>query len=153
MDNNNELKLKGMVKFMSKMLKYGMVGGGQGAFIGAAHRRAIGLDGKASLAAGCFSRSYSNTLITGEELGLEKTRLYRTYEEMAQAEASREDGIDFAVIVTPNYAHYGACKAFLEAGIHVSCDKPLTVSLEQALELEKLAKQKKLQFMVTYAYS
>ncbi|HEY5586803.1 MAG TPA: Gfo/Idh/MocA family oxidoreductase [Ruminiclostridium sp.] len=138
---------------MSKILKYGMVGGGQGAFIGVAHRRAIGLDGKARLVAGCFSRSYSNTLTTGEELGLEKDRLYETYEEMARAESSRVDGIDFVVIVTPNYAHYGACKAFLEAGIHVSCDKPLTVSLDQALDLEKLAKQRNLQFMVTYAYS
>jgi predicted dehydrogenase len=138
---------------MSKILKYGMVGGGQGAFIGVAHRKAIGLDGKARLVAGCFSRSYNNTLATGEALELEKNRLYKTYEEMARFEGSREDGIDFVVIVTPNYAHYGACKAFLEAGIHVSCDKPLTVSLEQALALEKLAKEKNLQFMVTYAYS
>lgn len=138
---------------MAKILKYGMVGGGQGAFIGEAHRRAVRLDGKAELVAGCFSRSYSNTLATGEALELDKDRLYENYEEMARAESVREDGIDFVVIVTPNYAHYHACKIFLEAGIHVSCDKPLTVSLKQALELEKLAKEKNLRFMVTYVYS
>lgn len=138
---------------MSKTLKYGMVGGGQGSFIGNAHRRAIGLDGKARLVAGCFSRSYSNTLATGEALEITKDRLYETFEEMARIESTREDSIDFVVIATPNYAHYDACKAFLEAGIPVSCDKPLTVNLDEALELEKLAKEKNLQFMVTYAYS
>lgn len=138
---------------MPKKLQYGMVGGGQGAFIGDAHRRAIGLDGKARLIAGCFSRTYDNTLATGEELGVPKDRLYKTYEEMAVKEAKREDGIDFVVIVTPNYAHYQACKAFLEAGIHVSCDKPITVNSQQAAELEQLAREKNLQFMVTYVYS
>lgn len=127
---------------MSRVLTYGMVGGGQNAFIGDAHRRAIGLDGRAKLVAGCFSRSYENTCITGEELHVEKDRLYHTYEEMAEKEAAREDGIDFVCIVTPNYAHYGACKAFLEAGIHVACDKPLTTTLEEAKELEALAAEK-----------
>lgn len=138
---------------MGKVLKYGMVGGGPGALIGDAHRKAIGLDGKASLVAGCFSRSYENTLTTGKELGIEEDRLYRSFEEMAEKEAKREDGIDFVCIVTPNYAHYEGCKAFLEAGIHVSCDKPLTTTLEDALALENLAKEKKLLFMVTYIYS
>ncbi|MDF2987996.1 MAG: gfo/Idh/MocA family oxidoreductase [Eubacterium sp.] len=138
---------------MGKVLKYGMVGGGIGAFIGEAHRKAINLDGKASIAAGCFSRSYENTLATGESLGIEKDRLYENYEEMAIKEANREDGIEFVVIVTTNYAHYDACKAFLNAGIPVVCEKPLTVTLKQALELEKLANEKNLQFMVTYVYS
>ncbi|MGI6777897.1 MAG: Gfo/Idh/MocA family protein [Acetivibrionales bacterium] len=138
---------------MGRILKYGMVGGGVGAFIGEAHRKSIGLDGKAILAAGCFSRSYENTLATGESLGIEKERLYEDYTEMAQKEAMREDGIDFVVIVTPNNAHYDACKAFLNAGIPVVCEKPLTVTLEQALELKSLARKNNLQFMVTYVYS
>ena len=135
-----------------KKLTYGMVGGGPGSFIGDAHRRSINLDGQAELVAGCFSRSMEKTLETGKALGIAEDRCYVNYEEMAKAEAAREDGIDFVVVVTPNYAHYGACKAFLEAGIHVSCDKPLAVSVEQAEELEKIAKEKDLLFLVTYTY-
>ncbi|NLD58304.1 MAG: Gfo/Idh/MocA family oxidoreductase [Clostridiales bacterium] len=137
---------------MGRKLHYGMVGGGPGAFIGDAHRRSINLDGMAELVAGCFSRSYEGTLETGKALGIAPDRLYRTFEEMAAAESKREDGIDFAVVVTPNHAHYAACKAFLEAGIHVSCDKPLCVNSEQALELERLAREKGLLFLVTYTY-
>ena len=132
---------------------YGMVGGGPGSFIGDVHRRAIGLDGKAELIAGCFSTDYNNTLATGAGLGLDRSRLYRTFEEMARAEAAREDGIDFAVIVTPNFVHYPAAKAFLEAGIHVVCDKPLTFEVEQAQELADLAAFKNLLFGVTYTYT
>lgn len=135
-----------------KKLTYGMVGGGPGSFIGEAHRRSINLDGQAELVAGCFSRSMEKTLETGRELGVAEDRCYVNYEDMAKAEAAREDGIDFVVVVTPNYAHYGACKAFLEAGIHVSCDKPLAVNIEQAEELEKIAKEKDLLFLVTYTY-
>ena len=135
-----------------RKLTYGMVGGGPGSFIGDAHRRSINLDGMATLVAGCFSRSLEKTLETGRELGVAEDRCYVNYEEMAKAEAARPDCIDFVVIVTPNYAHYGACKAFLEAGINVSCDKPLCVNSEQAHELEKLAKEKDLLFLVTYTY-
>lgn len=135
-----------------KKLTYGMVGGGPGSFIGDAHRRSINLDGQAELVAGCFSRTMEKTLETGAQLGIAPERCYVNYEEMAKAEAAREDGIDFVVVVTPNYAHYGACKAFLEAGIHVSCDKPLAVNVQQAEELEKIAKEKDLLFLVTYTY-
>lgn len=138
---------------MGKVLTYGMVGGALDAFIGDAHRRAINIDGKARLAAGCFSRSYDKTLAAGEALHVPDDRLYHDFQEMAEREGAREDGIDFVVIVTPNYAHYDACKAFLEAGIAVSCDKPLCVKAEQAKELEALAKSRGLQFMVTYTYS
>ena len=130
-----------------------MIGGGPGAFIGDVHRKAAALDGKAELVAGCFSRSYDKTLETGAELFLDKGRLYKDYEEMAKAEAEREDGIDFVVIVTPNAAHYGACKAFLNAGIAVSCDKPLCTTVEEAHELRDLVKAKNLQFLVTHTYS
>jgi len=136
-----------------RSLTYGMVGGGQGAFIGDVHRKAIALDGGAVLAAGCFSRSHQNTLATGRSLGLDDARLYRTFEDMAEAEARRDDGIDFVVIVTPNGNHYPAAKAFLARDIHVVCDKPLTLEVAEAEELAALARDKGLLFCVTYTYT
>ena len=133
-------------------LSYGMVGGGPGAFIGDAHRHAINLDGQAQLVAGCFSRTPEKSLETGRELGVAEDRCYANYAEMAKAEASRPDGIDFVTVVTPNASHYPICKAFLEAGIHVACDKPLCLTVEEAQELCDLADSKKLLFMVTYTY-
>lgn len=136
---------------MSKpLLNYGMVGGGKNAFIGDVHRHAIGLDGLATLVSGCFSSNYENTLETGEELGIVKDRLYKDYEEMSKKEAGK---IDFVVIVTPNNLHYSVSKAFLENGIAVVCDKPLTFTVEEAEELKKLAQLKKLPFCVTYTYT
>lgn len=135
-----------------KKIKYGMVGGGPGSFIGDAHRRAINLDGMAELVAGCFSRSPEKCNQTGLELGIVQERCYTTFEEMAQKEALRPDGIDFAVVVTPNATHYPVCKAFLQAGIHVACDKPLCLTVEQAEELCRLADEQGLLFMVTYTY-
>ena len=134
-------------------LTYGMIGGGQGAFIGDVHRKAIGFDRKAQLVAGCFSRDYQNTLDTGAALGIAEERLYKTYQEMAKAEGKREDKLDFIVIVTPNYLHFPIAKAFLEQGINVVCDKPLTPELKDAEELDKLAKAKGLFFCVTYTYT
>jgi predicted dehydrogenase len=133
-------------------LKYGMVGGGPGSFIGGAHRRSINLDGQAELVAGSFSRDYEKTLVTGAELGVSSDRLYRDYAEMARFEAKREDGIDFVVVVTPNNSHYEICKAFLEEGIHVACDKPLAVNSQQADDLVRIAREKDLLFLVTYTY-
>ena len=134
-------------------LRYGMVGGGPGAFIGDAHRKAISLDSTADLVAGCFSRTPEKTKEQGEALGLDPERCYANYKEMAAAERAREDGIDFVVIVTPNNTHYEIAKAFLEAGIHVACDKPLVTTAEEAEELKKIADEKGLLFMVTYTYT
>ena len=134
-------------------LRYGMVGGGPGAFIGDAHRKAISLDGTAELVAGCFSRTPEKTKEQGKALGLDPERCYANYKEMAAAEPAREDGIDFVVIVTPNNTHYEIAKAFLEAGIHVACDKPLVTTAEEAEELKKIADEKGLLFMVTYTYT
>ena len=134
-------------------LRYGMVGGGPGAFIGDAHRKAVSLDGTAELVAGCFSRTPEKTLEQGKALGLEPERCYGSYQEMAEAEAAREDGIDFVVIVTPNNTHYAIAKAFLEAGIHVACDKPLVTTVQEAEDLKKTADEKDLLFMVTYTYT
>ena len=134
-------------------LRYGMVGGGPGAFIGDAHRKSVSLDGTPEIVAGCFSRTPEKTLEQGKALGLEPERCYASYQEMAEAEAAREDGIDFVVIVTPNNTHYAIAKAFLEAGIHVACDKPLVTTVQEAEDLKKTADEKDLLFMVTYTYT
>lgn len=137
---------------MKRVLNYGMVGGGPDAFIGDAHRRSINLDGKAKIVAGCFSRTEEKNLSMGKELGICTERCYKNAFEMAGAESKRKDGIDFVVVVTPNHSHYEICKRFLEAGINVVCDKPVTTESRQAMELEALAKEKDLLFMVTYTY-
>lgn len=134
-------------------LRYGMVGGGTGAFIGAVHRKAISLCENAQLVAGCFSSDMKKNNETGEFYDLEKSRIYSNYEEMAQKEKERQDKIDFVSIVTPNSTHYEVAKAFLKAGIHVICEKPLCLTIEQAEELECLAEAKGLLFAVAYAYS
>ncbi len=134
-------------------LKYAMAGGGKGAFIGDVHRKAMAMDGKAEPAAGCFSQSFENTLETGESWGLPKDRLYRTAAEMIKTEAARtQDKIDFVVIVTPNDAHFAIAKTALEHGFPVVCEKPLATSSREAEELRRLAAEKDLLFMVTYAY-
>ena len=136
-------------------LRMGMVGGGQGAFIGAVHRMAAALDQQIELTAGCFSRDYENTRLTGERLHLEPKRCYRSYAEMADAEARLpgEERIDFVTIVTPNREHFPAAKAFLERGFHVVCDKPMTASLEEARGLVKLVEETGLIFALTHNYT
>jgi predicted dehydrogenase len=134
-------------------LKYGMVGGGLGAFIGDVHRKAIAMDGLAELVAGCFSQSYENTLRTGEAWGVDKPRLYKTYKEMLVAEGKRKEKIDFVLIVTPNNTHYPIAKLAVESGIQVVCDKPLTTSSRDAADLVRLVKEKKNFFCVTYTYT
>lgn len=140
-------------KQATTVLTYGMVGGGEGAFIGDVHRKSAQFDGKARIAAGSFSRNYDNTLATGARLGIDQSRLYKTYQEMAEAEANREDGIDFVIVVTPNFLHYEVAKAFLLQGIHVVCDKPLTLEVEHAEDLQAIADAKDLLFCVTYTYT
>lgn len=137
---------------MTAQLRYGMVGGGPDSMVGPLHRKAITLDGSAVLAAGAFSGTYEKTVATGLSLGLPEDRCYHDYHEMAALEAARPDGIDFAVVVTPNNTHYPICRAFLEAGIHVVCDKPLALTSEECLELKRLSEEKHLLFMVTYTY-
>lgn len=134
-------------------LNYGMVGGGPGAFIGDVHRKAIAMDGKAQLSAGCFSQDYEKTLMTGAGLGLERERLYATFEDMFESEKNRGDKIDFVVIAAPNNTHFAMAKLALECGIHVVCDKPLTTNSREAEELGRMAAEKDLLFCVTYAYT
>jgi predicted dehydrogenase len=107
----------------------------------------------ADIVAGCFSRDAGRNGVAGESLGLSPDRIYPTYSEMAASEAARPDGIDFAVVTTPNDTHYVISKTFLEHGIHVSCDKPLCFTVEEALDLARTARRKDLLFMVTYVYT
>jgi len=134
-------------------VRFGMVGGGKGAFIGGVHRRAAQFDGAAELVAGCFSRDYEVTKETGEELGLDADRLYESYSEMAEKEADREDGIDFVSVVTPNNSHYEISKAFLKKGFNLMCEKPLTWEVEESEELVQLAEENECLFCVDYSYS
>ncbi len=138
-----------------RKLRFGMVGGGQGAFIGGVHRIAAAMDGQAELVAGCFSRDPENTRITGEQLYLDPARCYDTYEEMAKAEAKlpADERIDFVSIVTPNVSHFAIAKTFLEAGFHVVCDKPMTYSLDEARQLATIVEKTGLIFALTHNYT
>ena len=138
---------------MAAIIRYGMVGGGMKALIGEVHRKALKFDNRVELVAGCFSSHADRNAEVGVEYGLDPARVYANYEEMAKAEAAREDGIDFVSVVTPNNTHYAVCKAFLEAGINVVCEKPLCFTVEQAEELQKLSREKDLLFGVTYTYT
>ena len=135
-------------------IRLGMVGGGQGAFIGAVHRLAARMDDHYEFVAGALSSDAARSKASGEELGLAPDRIYGDFREMAKAEAKRKDGIEAVSIVTPNHMHFPAAKAFIEAGIHVICDKPLSLNLKEALALEKLlAKNKNVIFALTHNYS
>jgi predicted dehydrogenase len=130
-----------------------MVGGGEGAFIGAIHRMAARLDGRHHLLAGALSSDPEKARKSGERLGLHPDRIYPDYQTMARLEALRGDGIEAVAIVTPNDLHAPIAKAFLEAGVHVICDKPFTTSLEDALHLVTLREKQGLLLAVNYNYS
>lgn len=134
-------------------IRLGMVGGGQGAFIGAVHRMAARLDDQYDLVAGALSSTPEKSVASGRELGLDPERCYGSYEEMAEKEAARPDGIEAVSIVTPNHVHFPAAKAFLERGIHVICDKPLTSNLEDAKALKAVADKAKALFILTHNYT
>ena len=134
-------------------IRYGMVGGGQGAFIGAVHRLAARMDDQYVLVAGALSSDRKRALASAAELGLAADRSYGSYEEMAKAEAKRPDGIEAVAIVTPNNMHGPVAKAFLKAGIHVICDKPLTTTVKEARDLVALAKKTGKIFAVTHNYT
>lgn len=134
-------------------IRYGMVGGGPGAFIGDVHRKAITMDGLAELVAGSFSRNGEKNASMASALNLDPTRVYKDYIEMAEKESERPDGIQLVVCVTPNVSHFDICKTFLEKGINVVCDKPVTCTVEEAEELLALKNKKGLLFGVTYTYT
>ena len=135
-------------------IRLGMVGGGQGAFIGAVHRLAARMDDHYDFVAGALSAEAKKAKASGEELGLAAERIYTDFKEMAKSEAGRKDGIEAVAIVTPNHMHVPAAMAFIEHGIHVICDKPLALSLKEAKALEKLlARKKNVIFALTHNYS
>ncbi|MBX2926984.1 MAG: Gfo/Idh/MocA family oxidoreductase [Saprospiraceae bacterium] len=132
-----------------------MIGGGQGAFIGAVHRMAAALDGQIELVCGAFSSDPQRSKASGEELFLDPRRVYGTYEEMFTRESELPAGerMDFVSIVTPNHMHFGPAKAALLHGFHVVCDKPLCLNMAEALELEALVKETGLLFALTHNYT
>ena len=138
-----------------KKLKYGMVGGGIGAFIGEVHRKAMALDGQFELLAGAFSSTAERSLQSGKELALQEDRIYPDWQTMLESELALppEDRIDFVSIVTPNHLHYPVAKAFAEAGFDIVCDKPLVHTSAQAEELKSIVKNKNIVFALTHNYS
>ena len=134
-------------------LRLGMVGGGQGAFIGAVHRMAARLDDEYELVAAAPSSDPERARASGAEWRLEPDRIYTDYHEMARAEAARGDGIEVVAIVVPNHLHHDVACAFLEAGIHVICEKPLTTSRADGETLLALAARQRCLFGLTHNYS
>jgi len=142
-----EFKMQGK----RRRIRLGMVGGGPGAFIGAVHRIAARMDDCYELVAATLSSDPGKSLAAAEELHI--ARAYGRFEEMAAAEAGRADGIEAVAIVTPNHMHYVNAKKFLEAGINVICDKPVTTTLEDALDLAKIVERTGLIFGLTHNYT
>ncbi|MBV8484466.1 MAG: Gfo/Idh/MocA family oxidoreductase [Verrucomicrobia bacterium] len=140
---------------MTQKLKMGMVGGGRDAFIGGVHRMAARLDGRIELVAGAFSSDAAKSRASGEDLGLDPSRVYPDYETMAAAEAKlpESERIEFVSIVTPNHVHFPPAKTFLEAGFHVVCDKPMTYDLAEAKALRELVKSTGKVFALTHNYT
>ena len=141
---------------MMQRVRMGMVGGGQGAFIGNAHRMAAALDGQTSLICGAFSRDHGNCKVTGAQLGLEAERCYSDYETMFAQEASRRasegDAMQCVSIVTPNHLHVPIAKAAARNGFHIICDKPAAISLSEARELSAILRENNVYYALTHTY-
>ncbi len=146
---NNNISSAGV----PRRIRLGMVGGGQGAFIGGVHRIAARIDDRYELVAGALSADPARAAASAAELHIAPARSYADFRAMAAAEAHREDGIDVVAIVTPNHLHAPVARAFLEAGIDVICDKPMTANLAEAIELVKQVRASKRLFALTHNYS
>jgi predicted dehydrogenase len=140
---------------MRRKLRFGMIGGGRGAFIGAVHRIAAAMDGNAELVAGAFSSDAERSRASGEDLFLDPSRVYGSYREMAKAESAMPPGrrLDFVVIVTPNHQHFEPARLFLECGFNVVCDKPVTFDLAQARKLRAVVRGTGKVFVLTHNYT
>lgn len=136
-----------------RRLRLGMVGGGRGAFIGAVHRLCARMDDRYDFVAGALSSDPQRAKESGADLGLLPDRAYADYRAMAEAESKRADGIEVVSIVTPNDSHHAIARAFLDRGIHVVCDKPMTTTLEDALDLAAAVKRSGLVFALTHNYT
>ncbi len=138
---------------MKKKLRLGMIGGGKGAFIGAVHRLCARMDDKYEFVAGCLSSTPDKAIASANEIGLDLSRSYPDYKTMAIEEAKRDDGIEVVSIVTPNHMHADPAIEFLNKGIHVICDKPMTSTMEDANKLTKIVSESKAHFFLTHNYS
>lgn len=140
---------------MSRKIRYGMVGGGRGAFIGAVHRIAAAIDQQIELVCGAFSSDPEKSRASGGDLFLPADRCYGTFEEMIQKEKAlpADRRMDFIAIVTPNHVHFPPAKMALENGFHVLSDKPATFNLEEAKELQALVTKSGLLYGLTHNYT
>jgi len=138
----------------SRRLRAAMVGGGQGAFIGAVHRHAMALDGRYELVSGALSSDPDRALASGRALGLDPARTHGSWQSLLAHELTLgpDQRAELVVIVTPNHVHYEVARAFADAGFHVVCDKPLVHTSAQAQELERIARERQIVFAVTYNY-
>jgi len=140
---------------MTRKLRMGMIGGGIGSFIGDVHRKAASLDGMIELVCGAFSSTPEKSIASGKDLYLPEERCYKDYEEMIAKEKilPEDQRMNFVAIVTPNHMHFAPAKLALENGFHVVCDKPMTLTLEEAIELEKIVTKSRLLFALTHNYT
>ncbi|WP_159519901.1 Gfo/Idh/MocA family protein [Sunxiuqinia indica] len=140
---------------MSRKLRMGMIGGGTGAFIGAIHRIAAIMDNQIELVCGCFSSSPENSLKSGKSYFLPENRIYSSYQQMLELEAQlpEDERMDLVVIVTPNHVHFDPAMLAMEHGFHVVMDKPITLSLDEALQLKKKQQETGLELALTHTYS
>lgn len=136
-----------------EVIRLGMIGGGQGAFIGAVHRMAARLDGHYAFCAGALSSDAERARASGRELGLADDRSYSRYQDLIDRESGRADGVEAVAIVTPNHLHFPVARDCLQAGFHVICDKPMTVTVDEARTLREAAESGKRILAVTYNYS
>ena len=147
------MAIEGTEEKRSGPIRLGMVGGGQGAFIGGVHRIAARIDGMFDLVAGAFSSTPEKSRASGADLGIDPGRVYDDYAQMAIREARLKDGIEAVAIVTPNHMHAGPAREFLKRGIHVICDKPLTATLPEAKKLVDAAEKSGALFVLTHNYT
>ena len=138
---------------LNRKLRMGLIGGGQGAFIGRVHATAGVLDNRAALVAGALSSDPARAKASAPDYDIPAERAYGSYKEMAEAEAKRADKVDFVSVATPNHTHFEVAKTFVEAGFNVICDKPMTFDLVQAEELLKLVERSGVVFAVTHNYT
>ena len=138
---------------LNRKLRMGLVGGGQGAFIGRVHATAAVLDNRAVLVAGALSSDPAKAKASAPDYDIPADRAYTSYAEMAVAEKKRADPVDFVSVATPNHTHFEIAKTFAEAGYNVICDKPLTFDLAQAEELLKVVEKSGVVFAVTHNYT
>jgi predicted dehydrogenase len=138
---------------LNRKLRMGLVGGGQGSFIGRVHATAAVLDNRAALVAGALSSDPAKAKASAPDYDIADERAYTSFKQMAEEEAKRADKIDFVSVATPNHTHFEVAKTFVEAGFNVICDKPMTFDLVQAEELMKVVEKSGVVFAVTHNYT